>query len=361
MSVCYAGAFILAFSRDTVSRGAHVSSNFEYKDSYSYGVAVVLVLIGWAVDVLAVRCGLAIAAAPLLLWPTLHRRYKMSFAVTLMSVSAVAFLVGLGVYGLQRLGLAGGDETVKETTQPDIEVLAPELGYLLRWDPPAKMYIQSVPWEGGNLPPEGTAVPSPRFRIKNLGAAVARNLQLKWKLLLDEKEFLNAIAKPELFRKYNARFDEQSGRFYIGGGKTDTNEWNALLAGDYTWSMPFLAPEMNNTSYVDSPIPYGIYQLVEIYSCALISNDPLSRELISVPLTLTISWDKPTGGKPVSFSVRAIIQSMAYGPGSKIKDASDEWVQPPKVMGTIGFQVELLSPLSAIPSSLSEARTGKRE
>jgi hypothetical protein len=321
-----------------------VSSNFEYKDSYSYGVAVVLVLIGWAIDVLGVRCGLAIAAAQLLLWPTLHRRYKMSFAVTLMSVSAVAFFVGLGVYGLQRLGLAGGDETVKETAQPDIEVLAPERGYLLRWDPPEKMYIQSVPWEGGKLPPEGGAIPSPQFRKKNLGAAVARNLRLQWKLLLDEKDFLNAIAKPKLFLAYKARFDRNSSRFYIGGGETKTNEWGTLLAWDYAWSMPYLAPEMNNTSYVYSPIPYGIYQLVEIYSCAVISDDPLSRNLITVPLTLTISWEKPLDGKPVSFSVRTIIQNMAYGPSSKIKDASDEWVSPPKVMGTIGFEVEPLSP-----------------
>ena len=330
----------------SLARGTNVSSNFEYKDSYSYGVAVALTLIGWAVDVLAVRCGLAIATATLLLWPTLHRRYKMSFAVTLMSVSAVALLVGFGVYGLQRLGLAGGDETVKETAQPDIEVLAPERGYLLRWDPPAKMYIQSVPWEGGKLPPEGGAIPSPspQFRIKNLGAAVARNLRLQWKLLLDEKDFLNVIAKPELFQAYKGKFDQNSGRFYIGGGETKTNDWGALLAWDYTWSMLYLAPEMNNTSYVYSPIPYGIYQLVEIYSCAVISSDPFSRDLITVPLTLTISWEKPSGGKPVSFSVRAIIQSMGNNPGTQMKDANDVWVPIPKVVGTIGFEVEALSP-----------------
>ena len=85
--------------------------------------------------------------------------------------------------------------------------------------------------------------------------------------------------------------------------------------------MPFLAPEMNNTSYVYSPIPYSIYQLIDIYSCAVISSDRRSRALITVPLTLTISWDKPSGGKPISFSVRAIIQGM--DPGSQIKNADD--------------------------------------
>jgi hypothetical protein len=238
----------------------------------------------------------------------------------------------------EALGIASQD------AQPDIEVLAPERGYLLRWDPPARMYIQSVPWEGGHLPPEGGGVLSPPFRLKNLGTPVARNLRLHWKLLLDEKDFLSAIEKPESFRTYKARFDQSSSRFYIGGGQTDTNEWNAFLAQDYTWSMPFLTPEMNNTTFVFSPIPYNIYQLIEIYSCAEISDNPLSRDLITVPLTLTISWEKPSGGKPISFSIRAIIQNMNSGSGGKMKNADDEWVPIPKVIGVIGFEVEPLSP-----------------
>ena len=35
---------------------------FEYKDSYGYGIAVLLVLIGVVVDMIAIRCGLAIVA-----------------------------------------------------------------------------------------------------------------------------------------------------------------------------------------------------------------------------------------------------------------------------------------------------------
>ena len=213
-----------------------------------------------------------------------------------------------------------------QAAQPDIEVLAPEHGYVLVWDPPARMYIQSMPWEGGKLPPEGGAIPSPAFRLKNLGNSVARNLRLHWRLLLEEEEFLSVIEKAALFRTYKARYDQSSSRFYFGDAQNKTNEWNAFLTGDYTWSMPFLIPEMNNTSYVYSPIPYNIYQLIEIYSCAQISNNPSSRDLIRVPLALTISWERPTGGKPLSFSIRAVIQSISNGPGSKMKNANDEWV-----------------------------------
>ena len=65
--------------------------------------------------------------------------------------------------------------------------------------------------------------------------------------------------------------------------------------------MPFLIPEMNNTSFVFSPIPYNIYQLIEIYSCAQISDNPSSRDLIPVPLTLTISWEKTNWGQTIIF------------------------------------------------------------
>ena len=108
--------------------------------------------------------------------------------------------------------------------------------------------------------------------------------------------------------------------------------------------MRFLTPEMDNASYVYSPIPYNIYQLIEIYSCAEISNNPLSRDPITVPLILTISWEKPTGGKPISFSIQAVVQSMSNGSGSKMKNANDEWVPMPKIIGTIGFEVERASP-----------------
>lgn len=190
--------------------------------------------------------------------------------------------------------------------------------------------------------PEGAGVPSPQFRIKNLGTAVPRNLRLHWKLLLGEKDFLAAIEKPELFRMYNARFDAKESRFYIGGGETKTNEWNALLTWEFTSTVLFLAPEINNTTYVHSPIPYSTYQLIDIYSCAMISDDRRSRALITVPLTLTISWDEPSGGKPISFSVRAIIQGM--DPGTQIKDTNDVLGPIPKITGTIGFEVEPLSP-----------------
>jgi hypothetical protein len=67
--------------------------NLHYKDSYGNGLAVLLALAGAVIDVFAVRCILAAAAATLLLWPPLHRRFGMTPAMTLMLVC------GLGLFG----------------------------------------------------------------------------------------------------------------------------------------------------------------------------------------------------------------------------------------------------------------------
>jgi len=63
-----------------------------YKDSYGYGLAVLLALLSAWVDMLVVRYILALAAATLFLWPSLHRRFGMTPAVTAMLVCVVGFL-----------------------------------------------------------------------------------------------------------------------------------------------------------------------------------------------------------------------------------------------------------------------------
>lgn len=67
---------------------------FEYKDSYNYGVAVLLALIGVWVDMIVIRYILAVFAGTFLLWPLLHRSFGMTPAVTLMLVCAVGFVGG---------------------------------------------------------------------------------------------------------------------------------------------------------------------------------------------------------------------------------------------------------------------------
>ena len=105
--------------------------------------------------------------------------------IKMLVAGSFAFVAIAGLtYVLNSTPFIAGDG---QTTQPDVEVLAPERGYLLLW-PPAKMYIQSVPWPGDKLPPEGAGVPSPQFRIKNLGTAVARNLRLHWRELAAGRE-----------------------------------------------------------------------------------------------------------------------------------------------------------------------------
>lgn len=87
---------------------------FEYKDSYAYGFAVLLLLVGLVIDLLIVRCGLAIATITLLMWPTLHRRFGMSIPLALILVCGIGIIAGGAWYGIDRL--RGHNRTA---TQPE--------------------------------------------------------------------------------------------------------------------------------------------------------------------------------------------------------------------------------------------------
>lgn len=77
--------------------------NFEYKDSYGYSAAAGLALLGAFIDVLAVRLALGFAAVTLFAWPSLHRRFGMTPAITLLVVSAIGLVIGAGWVGFDRL------------------------------------------------------------------------------------------------------------------------------------------------------------------------------------------------------------------------------------------------------------------
>ena len=61
----------------------------DYKDSLSYGVAICLALIAAWIDVLAVRLGLGILGLAFFAWPVLHKRFNMSFPLTLFLICVV--------------------------------------------------------------------------------------------------------------------------------------------------------------------------------------------------------------------------------------------------------------------------------
>jgi hypothetical protein len=115
---------------------------------------------------------------------------------------------------------------------------------------------------------------------------------------------------------------------------------------EYTFSLPYLAPAVDNTSYVSVPIPYFIYSYAEIYFAAVISGDPL-KELVKVPFRLTISWDRPSEREPTIFIVTATARNMqASSPvaGEQIEDKNGKMRAAPKVMAEITFDVEQIAP-----------------
>jgi len=96
----------------------------QYKDSYSYGVAALLVIAGWAADMIAVRIALGLLATACVVWPTLHQRFRMTFPVALALVSLLGVTVGLfwqfAVYGLtfRAVSVATGPEVTMRLVYP---------------------------------------------------------------------------------------------------------------------------------------------------------------------------------------------------------------------------------------------------
>ncbi len=258
--------------------------------------------------------------------------------------AVILFLIGCLFFGgaAQQLMKSQHKAPYIVSPQPDFVILPPDGGSrVLLWGPPQEMYMQTVNWKG-KLPKSFVGGPYPLFRIKNLGATTAFSVRAKWEQGIEETSFISMISRSSAFQKYNAKYNDKEGRFSIGGEETKTNQWNTLIYGDFTQTFPFIAPQIDNTTYVEFAIP--IYTLAEIYFCAAISgqSDPTSSEPISIPFKLTISWDRPEGGAAAIFNVIATARNMNKNPPgrSQLMTEDGAWRNPPLVMAEITFEIE---------------------
>jgi len=76
-----------------------------YGGAVNNGIAVFLVLVSIVTDYPLVRYALAVIAATLVLWPALHRRYKMTPAIALVLVSVCGLAIGVLWYFAENRGL----------------------------------------------------------------------------------------------------------------------------------------------------------------------------------------------------------------------------------------------------------------
>ena len=90
---------------------------FEYKDSYSFGVAFLLALAAVWLDMVAVRIILLICAATFFIWPLVHKRFKMTFPATLVLVAGIALATGI-IWQLSAYGTAWRVAAAQATAVP---------------------------------------------------------------------------------------------------------------------------------------------------------------------------------------------------------------------------------------------------
>jgi hypothetical protein len=209
-------------------------------------------------------------------------------------------------------------------TQVDIIIVPPSENSILTWDPPRDVSIRTVRLNGGAIPPDSGSR-GPIFRIKNLGSAVINDVLLRWGQLGDEKQLQDAIAKVSAFKEFNV----------------DNHD---LRRSEYTFKLPFLAPEIDNKSYVDLPIPYYVYRFAEVYIAAILAVNPLMTDTIQVPFRLTITWDQPSYGSE-QFMVIIIARNMNPNPpptkNEQMMKLSDGTSRPlPKVIAELTFNIE---------------------
>jgi hypothetical protein len=247
-------------------------------------------------------------------------------------------LIGMVIFGLPFIGCAiwyfwpsQPEQVAIAGPQPDIVVIPPSMNYLLLWNPPQQTFIRSIPLKEGKIPREFNtmAVPSPPFRVKNLGPVVAHDVHMHWEQIIDERQLKNIINKSELFGRYPAPND-----------KPEMNK-------EFTCNIPYIAPTVDNTSYIEIPIPYYMYLFAETYFTAAIFGNLLSDELITVPFRLTVSWERPPGAPPLNFIVSAIARNMHPYPivnGEQFHDEDGKTHPMPKIMAEITFNVQQIAP-----------------
>jgi hypothetical protein len=216
-------------------------------------------------------------------------------------------------------------------SQPDLVILPPKHRYSLHWDPPASFQIVTFPeYLPGEIAQADTRLPV--LSIKNLGSAVAHEVTVQWEDKIFGLETM--VEKSPRFSNYKTNFSK--GEFTVGN---EGASWS-VRSGPLAFSqIPYLAPEIDNKSSVDLPIPYEIYSRAEIYFAAVLRDE--IGATATAEFYVLVSWKRPEGGVPQGFRVRATaLSTKPSGTGDIKVRIGNELRSPMAVMGTVKFEVE---------------------
>lgn len=245
-------------------------------------------------------------------------RRKM-IALIGMLICGVGFLIFTSIYFLS-------SSTLTRRTAPDILLVSPVYEYSLVWNADTNVEIIMLPNRG---PTETAPLKTglPLFRIKNIGKAVATQLQIEWEAQhIDLNKTVDTSAR---LNGYDVRLSET--QFAVFRGMPDDRMLNqakkievrGVISGQSaqgyacgyaekaTSSLPYLAPVIDNTTYLEIPLPYQIANLVGVYIVAAMPYQPPAGWQKFLSIIATIKWIGE--GPEQQFRYRIDVEALDIG------------------------------------------------
>jgi len=285
-------------------------------------------------------------------------KVTLALAATSIWLSSIYFLWthSIDVVGtLSRpLSFLWSEKKPTLSAQPDIILLRPTHTYKMTWRTNSNLEMVILP----NRRPEETEplkTGLPAFQIKNLGSGTAKSVTIEWDA--KEVDFKAAIHNSERLKSFVVKLNDTN--FGIFSGMPDDSKvqesmkfgLRGVVAGsDYkgyvgvysqntTTQFPYMAPEINNTSYQDAVLPLEITHVLELFiAAAMPEGPPLQTRLSLPPLFATIRWRTPENGKPSRYRIDVTAISTEFWATVNQKPVSSN----PEIEADVEFAVTLV-------------------
>lgn len=215
-------------------------------------------------------------------------------------------------------------------------LLQPANEYEMVWDPGRSLQIITRPrLANGEEPPAGSRLPC--FRLKNIGSAVAEQIEVSWKTDLPKsaEEFFPAA---ERFAAYKPTVAE--GMLALEATtETGRTGWSHSYAESGMTKLPYLAPTIDNENYTLVCVDAPVWALMEAF---LITRIPVSAPILSAAeaaMRVVVTWEAPIKGE-ASFKVPVRCVDIKPRGTGEVKISFDgEWRAPPEFMSHLKFEV----------------------
>lgn len=225
-----------------------------------------------------------------------------------------------------------GNENAKDS-ESDIIILPPENYYVTIWDPPKDLQIVTRPKWHSPLKHHSDAR-LPLFRMKNVGGTVLQKISISWDFLLTPS-IDSFVQSSPIFTIY--KFSWGNGLYGFEATDPSGNKgWAAAYAEKDVENLPYLAPTIDNESYVYIAFPPRVWASIEIAALYLLSRQEAENALrrrIALPscnlkFSILAEWEHPKSSHE-RFDFLASIQSTKPVSNGAVTMPMDGKMRPP--------------------------------